>query len=91
MRGGCPCRVVTAQCFAVGVSDESSTIDDLGWTRNRWREVLDFGEEGKPAAEGFLVGGIVEAEEVGRAVRRGIGEGKDCLGGWILGGCILLG
>ena len=36
-------------------------------------EVLRLGQEGEPAAEGSLVVGVVQAQEIGRAVGGGIG------------------
>ena len=53
--------------FAIGVADERGTIDDLSGALLGGNEILHFREESEPAAEGLLVGRIVEPDRVWRA------------------------
>src|ERR1039457_7194035 len=72
LRGGGPGGVVGVQRFAIGVADQAGAILDLGRAGRGRLEVLRLGEPGEPAAEGMAVAFVVEAQEVGRAVLRGV-------------------
>src|SRR5215831_8704957 len=63
-----PDAIVLAQRFTIGVADERGAVVDLGRAALGGLEILRLSEEGEPAAEGFLIGGIVEAQEVWRAI-----------------------
>ena len=68
-----PSRIVRAESFAVGVADERGAIVDFGGTGAGSLKVLRLGEEGEPAAKGHAVAVVVQAEEVGGAVLKGVG------------------
>src|ERR1019366_7010471 len=55
MRVRGPIAIVGAQRFAIGVADERGAIDDLGGALPGGLEILRFGQEREPAAEGALV------------------------------------
>ncbi len=65
-----PGCVVGVEGFAVGKAEQSSAVVDL---RGEFRLCcLCFGDGGKPGAEGLLVLGAVETEEVGGSVPVGV-------------------
>ena len=72
MRVRGPIAVVRAQRFAISVADQRRAIHNLHRSALRGLKVLRLGEEREPAAEGALVVGIIQAEEIRRAIAGGI-------------------
>lgn len=76
LRCGRPFRIVLPQSFAIRIPQQRGAIGDFSRTFGWRRKVLNLCKKCEPAAKGFLIGTIVQTQEIWRAIAISVGQFK---------------